>query len=164
MNGSMDLSISPLFEAIQPKTDDQRKFLVLLGYIRATTDQTVTFYPDLDLRTYLEIPRGEIVWAEKAVPGQQASATKLVINANAQVRRVTTTARQVEVGFLSGMISSSCLPTSAAGLSLKVTLDEAFNTGSQCNHRSSVAISKGTGGSTNLWQTSVCIDDGPIIF
>lgn len=51
MNVLLELSNNPLLEAIKPQPDDQRQFLVLLGYISATTHDTVTVYPDLDLRT-----------------------------------------------------------------------------------------------------------------
>lgn len=162
MNVSMDLSSSPLLDAIMPQPDDQRRFLILLGYIKASTDQIVTVYPELDLSTYIEIPRGEIVWAEKAVPGLVSSPTKLVINAATPVKRITTTGRKVEVGFLSGMIASSCLPTSVAGVSINVSVDKDLTPEHpQCPGQSGGATSKGTGGaSSNCKLTGVCISDG----
>lgn len=160
MSVLLELSINPLFEAIKPQPDDQRQFLVLPGYISATTEEKVTVYPELDLRSYLEIPRGEIIWAEKAIPGQESSPTKLVINATAKVTRVTT-ARQVEVGFLSGMIASTCLPSSAAGVTFSVSVGKGAPTPTEpCPQSPGHAIPKGTGGSSNCKVTGVCKTDG----
>jgi len=157
----LELSNNPLLEAIKPQPDDQRQFLVLLGYISATTPDTVSVYPDLDLRTYLQIPRGEIVWAEKAIPGQQSSPTKLVINAAAKVNRVTS--RNVEAVFLSGMIASSCLPTSAAGVSVKVLVEkEVVPTTPTCPGGPGQHISRGSGAPSNCRLTGVCVSDGNV--
>ena len=151
-------------EVIKPQLDDQRQFLVLPGYISATTENTVTVYPELDLRSYLEIPRSEIIWAEKAIPGQESSPTKLVINATAKVNRVTTAARQVEVGFLSGMIASSCLPTSAAGVTFSVSVGKGAPTPTEpCPQPPGYAVARGTGGSSNCNVTGVCKTDGIVL-
>ncbi len=162
MHAPMDLSTSVLLDVIKPQPDDQREFLVLLSYIRAATDAIVTVYPGLDLRTYLEIPRHEIIWAEKAVPGQASSPTKLVIHAKAQVRRVTTIGQTVEAGFLSGMITSACLPGSAPGVTLNVSVEnEAINPIPQCpGPRGTQAHGATAAGSSTLRVTGACIDDG----
>jgi hypothetical protein len=163
MTVSIDLSTNPLFEVIKPQREDQRQFLVMLGYVRAATEQTVTVYPDLDLRMYLEIPRSQIIWAEQAVPGQQSSPTKLVINSAAEVKRFTTSGVNVEVGFLSGLISSACLPTSVGGVSVNVLVDEKLKFGPQCIRGTNPGASGGSGvPKTNLYQTGVCIDDGTL--
>ncbi len=160
MNISMDLSSSPLLDVIKPQPDDQRHFLILLGYIKAATDQIVTVYPELDLSTYIEIPRGEIVWAEKAVPNLVSSPTKLVINAAAPVKRITTVGRKVEAGFLSGIIASTCLPTSAAGVSIKVSVDKDLTVEHpQCPGQSGPVTNK-VGASSNCRVTGLCISDG----
>src|SRR3954467_330681 len=104
MPDDLDLTTNPLFEAIKPQPDDQRKFLILIGYVAGTAKEIVTIYEDLDLSTYLEVPESAIIWAEKAIPGQESSPTKLVIEANAKVNRVTTAGRKVEAGYLSGLI------------------------------------------------------------
>ena len=106
MPNAVDLTTNPLFDRIKPQPDDQRKYFILIGYVAGTTKEIVTVYEDLDLSTYLEIPEPAIIWAEKAIPGQVSSPTKLVIEANAKVNRVTTAARKVEAGFLSGLIAS----------------------------------------------------------
>jgi len=160
MNVLLELSNNPLLEAIKPQRDDQRQFLVLLGYISATTHDTVTVYPELDLRTFLELPRADIVWAEKAVPGQESSPTKLVINAAARVNRVTNA--KVEAGFLSGMIASTCLPTSAAGVTVKVSVEKDILTpASACPAPGpEQPTAKGAGGTSNCKLTGVCVSDG----
>ena len=156
----LELSNNPLFEAIKPQPDDQRQFLVLIGYISATiADDTVTVYPELDLRSYLEIPRDAIVWAEKAIPGQESSPTKLVINAAARVNRVTTAARKVEADFLGGMIASTCLPTSVAGVTVKVSVDADTLKSIPICPPQSHAVSKGSGGTSNCKLTGVCVSD-----
>ncbi len=156
----LELSNNPLLEVIKPQRDDQRQFLVLMGYISATTHDTVTVYPELDLRTFLEIPRADIVWAEKAVPGQESSPTKLVINAAARVNRVTSA--KVEAGFLSGMITSTCLPTCASGVTVKVSVEnEALVPASACPVPGPAQpTGKGTGGTSNCKLTGVCVSDG----
>ena len=113
MSDSMDLSQNPLLEKIKPTADDQRVFTVLTGYVDLEDNDTIRLYERLDLRTYLEIPVSEIVWAEKLVPGMQASPTLLVINGTAQARRVTSAARKVEAGYLSGLIASQYLSSAA---------------------------------------------------
>jgi len=123
MPDDLDLTTNPLFEAIKPQPDDQRKFLILIGYVAGTTKEIVTVYEDLDLSTYLEIPVSAIVWAEKAIPGQDSSPTKLVIEANARVNRVTTAARKVEAGFLSGLIASSYLTKAVRGVTIDLQID-----------------------------------------
>ena len=94
MPNALDLTTNPLFETIKPQPDDQRKYLILIGYVAGTTKEIVTVYEDLDLSTYLEIPQSAIIWAEKAIPGQDSSPTKLVIEATAKVNRVTTAGPQ----------------------------------------------------------------------
>jgi hypothetical protein len=160
MNGLLDLSNNPLFDVLKPKPDDQRRFLILVGYISATAGDTVTVYPNLDLTSYLEIPRSEIAWAEKAIPGQECSPTKLVINGDAKVNRVTTAARRVEAGFLSGMITARSLPTSAGGVTINVSVDESttFSAGSTCP-TTGHATSKGSGPSSACRFTGLCVSD-----
>jgi hypothetical protein len=162
MNVVLELSSNPLLEAIRPRSDDQRQFLVLQGYISSATPETVTVYPELDLRSFLEIPRGEIVWAEQAIPGQVSSPTKLVINAAAAVKRVTSST--VEAGFLSGMITSSCLATSAAGVSVKVEVENeaAGHGGTTCPGPVLSRPGARTGGTSNCKLTGVCISDGAV--
>jgi hypothetical protein len=160
MSALLELSRNPLLEKINPHPDDQRRFLVLVGYINSATKETVTVYPELDLRSYLEIPTDEIAWAEKAIPGQVSSPTKLVINAAAKVNRVTTKARHVEAGFLSGMIASTCLTTSASGATVKVVIENNPLTPTvACPPPPGQAVAKGSGGTSNCRLTGVCISD-----
>jgi hypothetical protein len=119
----LDLTTNPLFETIKPQPDDQRKYLILIGYVAGTTKEIVTVYENLDLSTYLEIPQSAIVWAEKAIPGQDSSPTKLVIEATAKVDRVTTAARKVEAGYLSGLIASSYLTKAVRGVTIDLQID-----------------------------------------
>ena len=123
MPNPLDLTTNPLLETINPQPDDQRKFLVLIGYVAGTTKEIVTVYEDLDLSTYLEIPESAVIWAEKAIPGQESSPTKLVIEANAKVNRVTTAGRKVEAGYLSGMIASTYLTKAVRGVTIDVQVD-----------------------------------------
>ena len=88
MPNLLDLTTNPLFQKIQPQPDDHRKYLVLIGYVAGKANDLVTVYEDLDLCTYLEIPEKAIIWAEKAIPGQESSPTKLVIEASAKVNRL----------------------------------------------------------------------------
>ena len=123
MPNAVDLTTNPLFERIKPQPDDQRKYFILIGYVAGTTKEIVTVYEDLDLSTYLEIPESAIIWAEKAIPGQDSSPTKLVIEATAKVNRVTTTSRKVEAGFLSGLIASTYLTKAVRGVTIDVQID-----------------------------------------
>jgi hypothetical protein len=123
MPNLVDLTTNPLFQKIQPKPDDQRTFLVLIGYVAGITNEIVTVYEDLDLCTYLEIPEKAIIWAEKAIPGQESSPTKLVIEANTKVNRVTNAARKVEAGYLSGLIASKHLTKAVRGVTIEVQID-----------------------------------------
>ena len=125
MSESFELTTNSLLAKIEPKPDDQRQFVILIGYVLVDESSrgdnpAVRVYPELDLRTYLEIQIRDVVWAEKAIPGQESSPTKLVINAAAKVNRVTTTARSVETEFLGGIIADNYLPTAAAGVTINV--------------------------------------------
>ncbi len=128
MSELSDLTTNPLLAKLAPQPDDQRQFIILIGYVLVNPSSpgeqpTVRVYPQLDLRTYLEVPIRDVVWAEKAIPGQESSPTKLVINAAALVSRATTTKR-VETGFLGGIIAASLLPTAAAGSRVNVCGNE----------------------------------------
>jgi len=123
MPNPLELPTNPLFETIKPQPDDHRKYLVLTGYVAGTNKETVTVYEDLDLSTYLEIPESAIVWAEKAIPGQESSPTKLVIDATAKVNRITTSSRKVEAGYLSGLIASTYLAKAVRGVTIDVQID-----------------------------------------
>src|SRR5262245_58526009 len=122
MSDSQDLHPNPLFDVIKPLVDDPRQFTVMTGYIAEVTQDLVKVYPTLDLSCYLEISRGDIVWAEKAVPGQKSSPTKLVIKGSASVRRTVIAARKVEEGYLSGMITSRNLAAAAPGVTVEVKI------------------------------------------
>ncbi len=167
MSNSLELFTNPLLQALKPRPDDQRQFIILHGYIDTVTEQTVTIYPDLDLRCYLEIPRGEIVWAERSVPGQQSSPTKLVVSATASINRVVSS-QQVEAGYLKGAISSKSLSTSAAGLTVNILVeneDKNLVHTTPCRPLSGVETPSGTGGTggtggtSNCHLTGVCVSD-----
>jgi hypothetical protein len=124
MSEFRELTTNPLLAKIAPQPDDQRQFIILIGYVLVDEssqgeDPTVRVYPELDLHTYLEVQIRDVVWAEKAIPGQESSPTMLVINAAAKVNRVTTTKR-VETEFLGGIIAASFLPTAASGAAVNV--------------------------------------------
>ena len=112
-----------MFQTIKPQPDDHRKYIILIGYVAGTTNENVIVYEDLDLCTYLEIPEKAIIWAEKAIPGQESSPTKLVIEGNAKVNRVMTASRKVEAGYLSGLIASSYLTKAVRGVTIDIQLD-----------------------------------------
>ena len=102
-----ELKTNPLLTEIAPQPNDQRQFVILIGYVLIDESSqgentTARVYPVLDLRTYLEIRIDDLVYHEKAIPGQETSPTKLVMKPSAEVKRVTTTKRPVEAEFLSG--------------------------------------------------------------
>ena len=118
MSDSFELTTNPLLAKLAPQPDDQRRFIILIGYVLVDESSqgehpAARVYLDLDLRTYLEVQIRDVVWAEQAIPGQESSPTKLVLDATAQVDRVTTAARRVETEFLSGIIAADYLPTAA---------------------------------------------------
>jgi len=162
MSESSELTTNPLLAKIAPQPDDQRQFIILIGYVLVDESSrgehpTVRVYPGLDLRTYLEVQKGDVVWAEKAIPGQESSPTKLVINAAAKVNRATTTKR-VETGFLGGIIAASFLPTAASGACVKAggSLDEVVNQPDCIKPISGIFLNKDAGTPTGC-QTSVPI-------
>jgi hypothetical protein len=120
MSDSPDLTINPVFARIKAVAAEEVQFTILIGYISEATVDLVTVYPTLDLRMYLEIPRGDIIWAEKAVPSQQYSPTKFVIKGSCKVKRVTCAERNSEEGFLSGSIIGKHLHTAAPGVTVEV--------------------------------------------
>jgi hypothetical protein len=127
MSDSLDLSINPVFDVIKPQSGDQRQFSVVIGYVAEVTDDHVKVYPTLDLRNYVEISRGDIIWAEKAVPGQQSSPTKLVIKSESKVRRAVPHC-SVEEGFMSGSITDGHLSKAASGVTVNVNVGTEFVT------------------------------------
>lgn len=148
MSESFELTTNPLLAKLAPQPDDQRRYIILVGYVLVDGSSqgehpTARVYAGLDLRTYLEVPVREVVWAEKAIPGQESSPTKLVINAAARVSRVTTTKR-VETDFLGGIIASSFLRAAASGTFINVGGDQDLVE----NHPD--CIKPGTGGSIHI--------------
>ncbi len=161
MSESLELTTNPVLAKIAPQPDDQRQFIILIGYVlvnesRRGEHPTVRVYPGLDLRTYLEVQRGDVVWAEKAIPGQESSPTKLVINAAAKVIRATT--KRVETGFLGGIIAASFLPTAASRVFVNAVgnLEEVFNQPDCIKSLAGSFLSRDAGTPTGC-QTSVPI-------
>ena len=70
VNVLLELSNNPLLEAIKPRPDDQRQFLVLQGYISSTTNEIVTVYPDLDLRTSCKSPEATLYGPKRRFPAR----------------------------------------------------------------------------------------------
>jgi hypothetical protein len=104
-----DLRVHPLIAQLNPQPGDQRRFVILTGFIGEETDGLVRVYPGLDLGTYYEIPIDDIVYAESADPDQAARPTGIVLKASAQVRVVQVSNRTIEAGFLSGAIAEANL-------------------------------------------------------
>jgi hypothetical protein len=119
---TLDLAVNPLMDKLKPDPDnDERQFVVLHAYVAKVTPRTVTVYTNLDLSSYLEIPCGAIKWAEKVIPGQDSSPTKLVIAAGTEVKRVTT--KKIEASFLGGLVARNHLASSACGLLSNAVLE-----------------------------------------
>jgi hypothetical protein len=160
MPNPIDLTTNPLLEAIKPQPDDERKFLVLNGYVAGTTKEIVTVYEDLNLSTYLEIPLSAIIWAEKEIPGQESSPTKLVIEATAKVNRVTTAGRKVEAGYLSGLIASRYLTKAARGVTIDVQIDAQTGVASSSCTGPVLRQPRGsTIGTSNCHVSGFCVSD-----
>jgi hypothetical protein len=112
----MQLTTNPILSEIQPQPGDQRRYVILLGYVGDVTDEFVVVYPTLDLRTHYKIPRTAILFAEPLVAGQDTSPTKLVVDATAKVDLVKIYIRSVEAGFLSGPVALSLLASAKPGM------------------------------------------------
>jgi hypothetical protein len=111
-----DLPVHPLIALLEPKPDDERRFIIILGYIGPTSeDGIVAVYPDLDLRSHLEISRTDILCHEPVVPGLRFCATRLVINATAQITRVENSRCQSEAAMVSGRIADGHLAKATPG-------------------------------------------------
>ncbi|MFI5454281.1 MAG: hypothetical protein ACHRXM_02420 [Isosphaerales bacterium] len=106
---TVQLSTNPVMAGIEPKPLDYRHYAVLVGYVGEVSSDTVQVYPQLDLRTYFQIPRDAIVYAEPVNPSQQSSATKLVVDATVKIEVVKAYSRSIEAGFLAGSIAASNL-------------------------------------------------------
>lgn len=162
MSDTPKLSTNPLFDVIKPEVDDQRQFTVMTGYVAAVTDDLVKVYPTLDLSTYLEIPRADIVWAEPEVPGQHSSPTKLVIKGTANSRRIVSARRNVEEGFLTGLIASKNLSTAVPCVTVEVKLTPEAGPGG-CppppTHVETRSVRPGTDARTHCFATGVCFSD-----
>lgn len=156
----LELTTNPLFESLKPQADDQRKYLVLIGYVAGIVNEIVTVYESLDLCTYLEIPRAAIVWAEKAIPSQECSPTKLVIEATAKVNRVTTAARKIEAGFLSGLIASTFLTKAARGVTIDIQIDgQTAVAGPGCPGRFAHQTHAEPLGTSHCFLSGFCVSD-----
>jgi hypothetical protein len=114
----VELSTNPVLAEIKPPIQpyDQRHYAIVVGYIGEMTAEFVQVYPQLDLRTYLNIPRKAIVFAEQVVPNQKSSPTKLVVHSSAKVDVVKVYVRSVEAGFLTGPIATSNLGAARSDL------------------------------------------------
>jgi hypothetical protein len=156
MSDPHDLSVNPVLAKLKPTADDDRQFLVLTGYVGETTDGTVRLYENLDLRTYFEIPIKDIVWAEKLIPGLQASTTLLVIDAATQGTRVTSAARHVEAGYLRGLIASRYLRGAARGDSAVQGREGSADGATACDTAPFCAFPHGA---SNCHASGVCISD-----
>jgi hypothetical protein len=151
-----ELKTNPLLTKIAPQPNDQRQFVILVGYVlidesSQAENKIARVYPVLDLRTYLEIRINDLVYHEQTIPGQETSPTKLVMKPSAKVKRVTTTVRPVEAEFLSGSIAARYLPTAASGASANITIDQDTYTpyckGPPVHGHPSTAV----------WQSGVCV-------
>jgi len=110
----VQLSTNPVITAIAPEPLDYRHYSVVVGYVGEVSSDTVQVYPQLDLRTYFQIPRTAIVFAEPVNSDQQSSPTKLVVDATAQIDVVKVNSRSIEAGFLAGSIAASNLGAARA--------------------------------------------------
>jgi hypothetical protein len=105
----VDLSINPVFSRIKPQPGDQRRFVIVVGYIGEVKDGLVRVYPTLSLGTYYEIPEEEIIFAEKVNPSQKSSPTGILLDARTRIRVVQASASEIESGFLAGAITAENL-------------------------------------------------------
>jgi hypothetical protein len=156
MKYPLDLSPNPLLEKIKPTADDLRQYIVLAGYVGETENEMVRLYERLDLRTYLEIPVKDIIWAEKLVPGLEASPTFLVINAAAKGERVTSAARRVEAGYLSGLLASHYLRAAARGATVQHGREGDSAEDSACDQAPFCAFPHGV---STCHASGVCVSD-----
>lgn len=167
MSKFFELTTNSLLVKIAPQPDDQRRFIILIGYVLAddssqVENPTVRVYPDLDLCTYLEVQIRDVVWAEKAIPGQESSPTKLVLNAAAKVNRVTTAARHVETEFLGGRIAAGFLPTAAPGAPVNLSSNQDDLTAQPDCHTPVPVPPVRAVAHTGVIQTGVCVADPPV--
>ncbi len=110
----IELPVHPLIAKLDPKPDDERHFVTILGYIGpAPRKGVISLYPNLDLRSYLEIPVAEILFAEPAEPGLDSSPTKLIVNAEADMVHVDHSRSRIAVGFVAGPIAEANLRQAA---------------------------------------------------
>jgi hypothetical protein len=105
----IELPINTIIEKLKAGEDDTRGFAVLQGYVGEEKDGIVKIYPQLDLRTYFNVPTGDIVFAE-VTASSPLSPTKLVIKSTAKIEVVKISVQSYEAGFLAGAIAAANLP------------------------------------------------------
>jgi len=109
-----EFPVHPLLAKLNPRPDDERRFVTIYGYIGpATRDGIICLYPSLDLRSHLEIPVAEILFAEPAEPGLYSSPTKLIVDAEADMVHVQHSRSRIAVGFVTGPIADANLKQAA---------------------------------------------------
>jgi hypothetical protein len=103
------LTTHPVISHVNPKPGDQRRYVILSGYVGEVTKDYVQVYPELDLRTYFRIPISAIAWCEPVIPSREASPTRLVVDANTEHTLHESQSGSIEQRFLSGSIAASNL-------------------------------------------------------
>jgi hypothetical protein len=104
---------NPVFDDIKIGPHDQRKFVLICGYIGKVNVDSILLYPGLDLRCYYEIPIEAIKAVDKEDPLHEISPSRVLIDASTEITIVYNRSRTVEAGFLAGAILSGNQPREA---------------------------------------------------
>jgi len=83
------LSTHPMLANIESLPENKREFVLIHGFIGKVTDDTVRLHQGPDLFHYYEIPKDEIVYAEKAVCPEGLDLTKLVLSSTTRITYVS---------------------------------------------------------------------------
>jgi hypothetical protein len=104
-----------LVEQVVRDPDNPPKTVVLLGFLGASSKNGfVRIYPDLDFRTYYELPATAVLFAKQPDPSHEEEPTTIIIDATANVSSV----RVVEASFLAGTIASGYVSTTKGNAAL----------------------------------------------
>jgi hypothetical protein len=83
------LATHPMLANIVEVTENKSELVFIYGYIGKVTDDTVRLHQGLDLRQFYEIPKAEIVYAEKVAGPEDQGLTKLVLFSTTRITYVS---------------------------------------------------------------------------
>jgi hypothetical protein len=104
----VDLTPDQMLTELLDEFGDLKDVVVLAGHLGPSNrDGHVRLYPELDYRTYFEVPKTAILRRERLEPAPGGKPTRIVVDASAKLEVVQIVEQTIEASFLRGPIASA---------------------------------------------------------